>query len=414
MNKLLMLMLSLVVCAYGRANNTQATITGDLKINTFKHNIEISIRYSLPVITTDSIEFYLSDKCTITSIEGRYVQRYHSDPGSKPARKVTIYFQKSQATNYEIDFIYQYPLDTASLKKYGYVELGLDWFWFPVHPSFNEWKFNFDLIVRTTDDSFDLFSNGQIKRFSSDHYNIRSRIPDFDIDLFLFADANVIEKGRVVKVAGDLNNLPLKDSIATTAAGYIDFYNTLFQTHIAHVTCIFRPLFKDPNAFGYARYGYFVLPEPRQLNEVKVYMAHELAHMWFLSGEPTENAWLTETVAEFVAMLLIKALEGPEMFQKIVSDKQDRLRRIESSGKLLPPLYRNGSKGKTMLTQIALYHKGPLLLISLQKKIGEPKMLQLLQAITKYRVSTSEEFLQVLEKFTDKETSDYFFLLLKS
>ena len=75
---------------------------------------------------------------------------------------------------------------------------------------------------------------------------------------------------------------------------------------------------------------------------------------------------------------------------------------------------RNGSKGKTMLTQIALYHKGPLLLISLQKKIGEPKMLQLLQAITKYRVSTSEEFLQVLEKFTDKETSDYFFLLLKS
>ena len=41
-------------------------------------------------------------------------------------------------------------------------------------------------------------------------------------------------------------------------------------------------------------------------------------------------------------------------------------------------------------------------------------MLQLLQAITKYRVSTSEEFLQLLEKLTDKETSDYFFLLLKS
>jgi hypothetical protein len=397
-------------------NGTNGVINGSVRVDTKTNTLAVHLQYKL--LATDSVisqlGFYLSNSCRVKSISGTHLVDYSFDTATRPVRTLVLKFDKLSPGDRVFDIAYEMPFDSSRLRQYGFIELGLDWFWFPVHPSFSQWKFIFDLEVATGDQSLGLFSNGRVTALKRGGYRVMSVFPDFDMDLFFLKDAKVYKAGgKNAKVVGDMSNPSLKDSIARTAASYVSFYNQLYQTNVSDVTCVFRPSLPEPNSFGYARKGYFVLSQPAKLDDVKFYIAHELAHLWFLSGEPTENAWLTESLAEYNALLAIKNFEGEESFQKIIEDKKSRIARAEASGKPLPAVARNGSKGKNMLSQMALYHKGPLILLELHQKIGEKNMIALLKKATLNKIKTTEEFLEVLEQLTTAEVKHELLLGLR-
>ncbi|MDB5209552.1 MAG: hypothetical protein JWQ30_379 [Sediminibacterium sp.] len=335
---------------------------------------------------------------------------YRIDTGTRPEQTVVLYFDKKTAGSNDPDIFFSYsiPLDQTLLDRYGFIELGLDWFWYPVHTDMNEWKFLYDLNLQTDRPTLQVFSNGDVEATGRNTFTVRSKYPDFDINLFLLENAKVFSAaGNDVKIVGNANNMPLKDSIANTTADYLSYYRKIFGMTASSVTAVFRPIFNDPNAFGYSRKGYFVLPEGKNLASTTVYIAHELAHFWFIYGEPKENAWLTESFAEYSAMLAVRHFKGDSVFQEIIRDKHERLNRLIRDGRTIPAILRNGAKNKTVPSQVALYNKGPLILEKLRLLIGEEKLLDIMRAVSVQKIRTTEEFLTLLSELTSVKTAEF-------
>jgi len=394
------------------ADDSNGIIKGSVALNTQTYQLSAKLIYSLTVPDTSAtMRFYLSADANLKLLRGKGVKNFYTDTASKPERSIVINFERPSVKT-DIYFEYDLPFDSANFNKYGYIELGLDWFWFPVHAGYSGWKVNFDLNVSIDQEGIDLFSNGQVKRSATTSFVARSVYPEFDIDLFFLKNARVYPSGPV-KVIGNEKNSPLKDSIAVTTAQYLSYYKNWLGQNAAKVTCVLRPVV-DPNGFGYSRKGYFVLPEPRSLSSIKFYVAHELGHFWFLNGEQKENSWLTESMAEYAAMLLIKNLDGDSAFNLIIQDKVSRLARFTKDGKVIPAVYKNGSVNKTMWSQVALYHKGPLVLEELRKIIGDEKMMKLMKEVAETKIGTTEQFLDMLESVTDRRTREFMFDKLRS
>ena len=404
-----------IVCFYGpgKANDATPTVRGDVTVNTQTYRLHARLVYSFTTPDTSAtVRFYLSSAANLRSLRSGQLKNYYIDTASKSARTLVLNFERP-SSKADVHFEYDFTFDSAKFNKYGFIELGLDWFWFPAHTAMSGWKFTFDLDVSIDQENIDLFSNGQVKRSAKTSFVARSIYPDFDIDLFFLKNARVYPSGTV-KVIGNERNSPLKDSVAVTTRQYLSYYDEKFGKAAGKVTCVFRPVPNDPNGFGYARKGYFVLPEPASLSSIKFYVAHELAHFWFLHGEPNENAWLTESLAEFAAMMLIRQLDGDSAYNAILHDKKTRMQRFQADGRVIPAVDKNGAKNKTMWSQVALYHKGPLVLEELRQRIGNIKMMQLLKEVAVNRTNTTAQFLDVLERLTDKATREMMLEKLRS
>lgn len=387
---------------------SDAYLRGGVTLQAKQNVIQVEIAYELSRPDTSStLSFLLARNCQISFITGKVVERYASDTTTRPERTIIVHLSanRNKAEPVTIYFSYLVPFDSSRFADEGFIELGLDWFWFPVHPSISQWDLAFDLKVSTSDASLSVFSNGKADQQAATEYRVRSVHPGFDVDLFFLRDAKVYApKSKSVIIAGNADNPPLKDSIAEVTASYLEWYNNYYSTGINNVTCVFRPRSKNPIPFGYARAGYFVLSEPPKLADVKFYIAHEVGHLWFRHGEPTLNAWLTESLAEYNAMLLTRYTEGVPAFDSIIADKRARINRVTQAGKVLPAVHNNGSKGKSILAQMSLYHKGPLVLYALEQRIGASAMQKVLREVYHSKASSTAQFLTILEQHTDKAT----------
>src|SRR5205823_5225959 len=149
---------------------------------------------------------------------------------------------------------------------YHFLELGLDDFWFPVHPGLSEYPFRFDLSVTLDDANAIVVSNGTAVRGPhAGEWRITSTFADFDIDIAASPSLHILhseEKGVTVRIAS-VNLKPGTDSaIAADVLYAAEYLNTLFGrgTPIREVTGVFRPDAETNGRGGYGRQGYFVLP----------------------------------------------------------------------------------------------------------------------------------------------------------
>ena len=58
--------------------------------------------------------------------------------------------------------------------------------------------------------------------------------------------------------------------------------------------------------------------------------------------------------------------------------------------------------------EVSYYHKGAILLLELENRIGNKKMEDLLSLCVKNEIKTTEGFLEAVETVTDIETRTYF------
>ena len=398
MNKSLIICLLLLAQNLG-AQQIDGNVNATVALSTKHQQLSVDLTYHVFNIedTASVLRFLLTSKAELRSVTGTGVSGYRVDTVSKPVPSVVIFLNRKRKTvRPEIRFQYSVTYDTAKYNRYGFIEMGLDWFWFPVHPKVSDWNFVYQLNVTTDDHLLALYSNGAVQVKSNQTFQVRSIYPDYDINLFFFKDSKVYKAGSDVTIAGDTSRPLLKDSIAKATAAYLQFYTNTFGKTASGVTAVFRPISNDPNGFGYSRKGYFVLPELKTLDAVKQYIAHEIAHFWFIYGERTENAWLTESLAEFSAMLAMKHFYGDSAYQLMIQDKISRLERFKKDGKIIPTIYKNGTKNKNMLSQVALYHKGPLVMDKLMGLLGQDKLVQVMKLTFEKKIKTSEAFIDLI------------------
>lgn len=414
--KLAVLSILILTVARVQSQPLDGYIKGSVFVSTTTQTIKALLTYEVFDVpdTASVLRFLFASENQVDSVSGKAVKRFEFDTVSKPGPSLVIFLEKRrQGRSVKIALDYSIPIDTARY-RFGIIELGLDWMWFPVHASFSAWRLRFDLDVNTDEAGLELYSNGEVKKKGPGVYKVASAYTDFDIDLFFFRDSRVYTGGsKDVKVVGDKSNPLQKDSIAREADRYLKFYRKNFGQHKGRVTAVFRPQFKDKYNFGYSRQGYFVLQEQNKVDAIKFHVAHEIAHFWFITGETTENGWLTESLAEYAAMLAMKQYFGDSVYNSLILDKNKRLDRVKSDGKTMPSMFNNGSKNKTMFSQMALYHRGPLFLHQLAKAWGEGRVIDLMKLVYDKKLSTTDEVIQAVKSKFNREEIQQFLDLMK-
>ncbi len=145
--------------------------------------------------------------------------------------------------------------------------------------------------------------------------------------------------------------------------------------------------------------------------------SHEIAHQYWghvVKMPGPEEQWLTESFAEICAGLFVRDLRGKSDFQGLVDGWKWRAKEATNAAPI--PLANrlrddgdpgNAGRDRTYL----LYFKGPWILDSIRREIGEDAFLKFLGSVQKtflWRFGNTRQVVDVLEAVTKKDWKPYF------
>jgi hypothetical protein len=169
---------------------------------------------------------------------------------------------------------------------------------------------------------------------------------------------------------------------------------------------------------GYARPGAIVLSglaDDEFVDDRTDYvrfLSHEAAHLWW-TGAATDSweDWLNESFAEYSALLAVRERFGTGEFERRLELKRQRMANTPQ----LWEFARNdtSTEGKALLVQTILYDKGPIFLHALAQRMGEESFLQLCRVMVENGVTSTSDFLELLEVRADMWTMIWFEGLLR-
>jgi hypothetical protein len=416
---LLFLLLTFLVSFWAKAYKTDSLshVKGEVSINTktYRYFVNLTWQYHPVDSSVKNVIFYLDKNIRIKNIISKDITSCKIDT-TKDFQAINITFRKAitktEATT--IHFNYVGLLDSTIYKRYKIIELGLDWYWFPIHSSINKINFDYELVLKTDDTDLSFFNNGQIVA-KGKKILIKSRQPDYDIDLFLFKGAKVHkikEAGYDIELVGSLEKSKMIDSLTHSVYDVLKYYNSKFGINKpqTYVRGIVRPVPDSVRDLGYFRKGYFVIVQPDKASSIVGMVAHELSHYWWINGSLEDEEWLNESFAEYSALMAIRKLQGQERFLKYMDDKKKRVERTKEQAKqrgdVIPPVYKAGKKLQSRFTFIATYFKGPIILQELESEIGEEHFIHLLKTVADRRITTTEGFLLMLTEMEGQEISN--------
>jgi len=143
--------------------------------------------------------------------------------------------------------------------------------------------------------------------------------------------------------------------------------------------------------------------------------AHEIAHQYWghvVRMPSPEEQWLTESFAEYSAALALKKLKGEDAYNRLVSVWRGRAR----DGLAIAPIpYANrivGDPSTAFVQRFALlYAKGPYLLYTLHRELGDTTFLTFMKSYTKsfsFKFGTTNDVAGLLQFMTKKDYRPFF------
>jgi hypothetical protein len=145
--------------------------------------------------------------------------------------------------------------------------------------------------------------------------------------------------------------------------------------------------------------------------------AHEIAHQYWahvVRMPSLEEQWLTESFAEYSAALALKKLmpQGDAVYNRLVNKWRARAKQAAA---VAPIPYANrieGDPSASFSERVALlYSKGPYLLYTINKEIGDPAFLTFMKSYTKsfnFKFGTTKDVAGLLGVITKKDWKPFF------
>jgi len=143
--------------------------------------------------------------------------------------------------------------------------------------------------------------------------------------------------------------------------------------------------------------------------------AHEIAHQYWghtIKMPSGEEQWLTESFAEYSAALALKKYKGKAVYDRLVAVWKQR---AQDSTKVAPIPYANRIAGDPMTAFQSrfglLYAKGPYVLYTLHKELGDDQFLTFLKSYQKsrrWKFSSTAEAASLLQFITKKDYLPFF------
>ncbi|AMW06280.1 hypothetical protein GEMMAAP_18835 [Gemmatimonas phototrophica] len=295
----------------------------------------------------------------------------------------------------------------------SYTELSLDSFWFPVLDGFPDITGELQLTLPA---SLEIVASGTVLRAASARRGWRTTsitstvpLPDF---AFVAAKSLAIvsaTRARAVTSTADTSLVRALLNVTTDCADYLVSRYGAGQTMPA-VTIVLPPRIGP----GYARKHYIVVPvgewqgaaseAAARAERQTSFVCHELAHYWSSGAVANgpEN-WLNEGFAEFVSGRAVRTLRGDSAYALVQAQWRTRAAR---AGVVWSPSARERP------TANAAYGKAPLLLATLEERIGTPAMEQILVQFMTRPLRTTPAVLAMIAATTTPETAEWLALAL--
>lgn len=401
------------VQVFGSSAEKVGKITGDIDLRLKEQRILAKLKLDYVVIgePETEIKFYLNENFNVREVKCKVCGAFKFDREAKPLAVLTIPLKKTLSPGEHLPIKIEYDGELAEMfhKEHQFLELGLDWFWYPVHHNIGQYDFVYRLNIKTDTPAFQLVGNGKVSR-KSNKWLVESRVADSDIALVLGENLNIKRHDQngfdlqvVSKNVSDETGKILLENMRET----LEFYNSTFgmDDRQREVTAVIRPFPEIAGQGGYFRKGYFILPKIDNAERFFQPVAHELAHYWWLNADQ-QNAWLNESFAEYSAMLAMRKLKGMSVFNETLEKKQ-------KNSANLPPVYGFDRTQNRRQSPLVLYVKGTLKLYDLEKDLGEQKMLEFFRRVSNAKIGQTDKLVELLAQFSSREIADKFLANLK-
>lgn len=308
-------------------------------------------------------------------------------------------------------------------------QLGLGSPWMPLPPEWSGQAFTVHSLVKVKKPFIAFAPGTTVKRGEEGDYNVVENVLDKPVQFTTVQAGKYVvyeeKKGeRTIRVATyGLRNDRAAKQLTNLAFGIID-----------ELEIFLGPFpFNELNIIQMNEYGYGQAPpgtmyitneafNPTQSFVDQIFseginerFAHELAHQYWgyvVRMPSSEEQWLSESFAEYSAAIVLKRLRGDAVYNRLVSTWKSRAR---DGVKVAPIPYANRIEGDYMMSFIArnalLYAKGPYLLYTLHKEVGDTVFLTFLKSYTKsfnFKAGTTKDVAGLLGFITKKDYKPFF------
>lgn len=382
-------------------------------------HISVSGSWDIPVEDkTQSLVFYLHRQLDIDDmdINGSKSYKLTNEPSDirymPEAIKYTLTTDRPLKNRTVLNFRYsgkitEWPEWSASVIGEEWTELGLYLPWYPYNKRYLPFTYNVDV---NAGPGYKTFVTGR-ESTKGNYTSYVSSGPTNDIIICASRDMKIISKNidryNFTLAHTTLSGL-LIDSMTNDIVDILTLYNKWFPEGNNTVSLVES---MRENGGAYARMGGMYLTgldQKEYFDHRKPYiryLGHEISHLWWHRADATSwEDWLNEGFAEYSALMVLRDLYGQDYFEERISVK-----RKESED--TDPVWHYDRNGEDAYT--ILYSKAPLLLNDLEKRIGKDAFIELLRTMTETKVSSTAEFLPVLENLQGKTVKEWFLSLLK-
>lgn len=370
-------------------------------------SVEISFREP-----QDAFTFILGNRFHIEEIKAVDGHQVATEPVDRPVpnlKKVTV----SAADPIETLVVtYSGPLDSG-LGAHPFtrkrVELVLDHIWFPVREDL-AMRFSSRATISGLDPSLEVVAQGDVERRDDGTVVLTRDYGDFDLPMVAVRGLTLAAgPGVEVYAADHARQLPevLTRHAIRSGAWMQQWFGDLPRP-------IRLAIVPRDRGSSYARAGYTVVAEGPETEKEYAsgnvpefrparHIAHEFAHAWWAPvSAVTEDYWMAESIAEYVALRYIEHTFGDDAAATVIEGWREG---AKDAGPVL---------GHGRPTGAQLYRRGPLLLRELELRIGTRRMDRLLARIARETPRDTQQFLQALTEIAGAAAADEFEQAMRS
>lgn len=391
----------------------------DLKLDAKKQLLDanVDLTYHAEKGQTDSLTFLLHRSLSVKALTCNNLVKYTFNrktpspfPFTPEAGLLIVYLSKPLQKGEAIRINLQYVGKIGIVTQWGinritedWIELGMYTPWFPYWPEIKNLTYQVDVKI---DPEYQVIGMGRITKMD-DHWQISQESPKEDIIIMAAKEIRMkdIQKNDL---SVDINYVDMSDSVANDiieqALWILEKYREWFgdiKERRASIVIAPRTM-----GGGYARRGFVVLTPFEEVDYYKnrisyfQYIAHEFSHLWWLNA-PCDSweDWLNESFAEYSALMAVRGRFGNEPFEARIQAKQK-----EAKG--LPAI--QGIERTDENAHAVFDNKGCVLLHELELEIGKDNFLHFLKQLTKNKVSSTEQLLEILTSLSGAEVSKKF------
>lgn len=310
-----------------------------------------------------------------------------------------IIIQKKFPKSFNLEIAYEYPLKLIENKTFEYntkwIELNNFTGWFPFNRENTTFEYNLDFQIPA---NYKLISPGDIT-ITQNHWLIVNENQTDDIPVVISDEFDIFksENEEILFYTVKLNSAQ-KKAILEDGNDINKFYQQKFGYSNQNNLIITINPFSHP--WSYARHGFISLSlkNDYKTND-RLRLAHEIAHLWWSNNKVYGNGndWLDEAFAEYSSLIWYKKFASNKEFDILLEKYQEAYKLDLKITEVRPR--------DDKFVEVT-YFKGAYLLYKLNQKIGNQKMMEILQEVNKKKINETSQFIKILQEKLDSNIVD--------